>query len=83
MDMDEKVLTHKILDPRTFKGSFNIWLHFDHLASVMFKDCKTKRKVTYNIHVPKNSVRLTVPPFNESQVCRSLMLTNSNSRELR
>lgn len=41
MDMDEKVLTHKILDPRTFKGSFNVWLHFDHLASVMFKDYKT------------------------------------------
>lgn len=61
MDMDEKVLTHKILDPRTFKGSFNVWLHFDHLASVMFKDYKTKRKVRYA--VPKNSVRLTVPPF--------------------
>lgn len=61
MDMDEKVLTHKILDPRTFKGSFKVWLHFDKLASVMFKDCKTKCKVQHV--VPKNSVSLTVPPF--------------------
>lgn len=55
MDVDEKVLTHKILDPRTFKGSFNVWLHFDHLASVMFKDCKTKRKVQNSI--PKNGAK--------------------------
>lgn len=38
MDVDKKVLTHKILDPRTFKGSFNVWLRFDHLASTMFNE---------------------------------------------
>lgn len=37
MEMDKKGLTHTILDPRTFEGSFNIWLHVDHLASTMFK----------------------------------------------